>query len=225
VALAAANTLAATGRAADVVAAAVVAKRSSGTKRKKRRGSNSSVGSFSSYDSEGPAQFSGPQFAGTKLASLPEEPDLPISAPSAGNGLDSGTGVPELRFLVVDDVPMNRKMLILALEKVFSNNKLIIVQASDGGPAVAAVKASIESGESFDCIFTDSVMYDMHGPEAVTKIRKLGFSGCIVGVTGNALLEDIDSFKKCGLNEVLVKPVTRPVLAQAMEQHGLYVSR
>lgn len=47
----------------------------------------------------------------------------------------------------------------------------------------------------------------MNGPEATGLIRSGGYSGIIVGVTGNALDEDIQEFIQSGANEVMPKPL------------------
>ena len=45
------------------------------------------------------------------------------------------------------------------------------------------------------------------GPQAATIMRKKGFLGLIIGVTGHAQTVDIEHFKKCGANAVLPKPL------------------
>ena len=47
----------------------------------------------------------------------------------------------------------------------------------------------------------------MNGPDATKKIRELGFSGAIFGVTGNALPEDISVFLNHGADAVVTKPI------------------
>jgi len=47
----------------------------------------------------------------------------------------------------------------------------------------------------------------MSGPDAVSKLRGVGYSGLIIGVTGNALEEQIQEFIRHGVNDVVVKPV------------------
>ena len=46
----------------------------------------------------------------------------------------------------------------------------------------------------------------MNGPEACERMRKIGCSSYIVGVTGNCMSEDVDHFRNCGANCVLPKP-------------------
>ena len=54
----------------------------------------------------------------------------------------------------------------------------------------------------------DSIV--MHGPDATAELRKAGYNGMVVGVTGNVLQDDIDYFLKCGADAVLSKPLNIP---------------
>ena len=47
----------------------------------------------------------------------------------------------------------------------------------------------------------------MNGTEAVVKLRELGYNGIILGVTGNALPEDVQEFEDKGADLVIVKPL------------------
>lgn len=44
--------------------------------------------------------------------------------------------------------------------------------------------------------------------EILQKIRELGYRGPIIGVTGNAMIADIDTFTTHGADEVLIKPMS-----------------
>ena len=46
----------------------------------------------------------------------------------------------------------------------------------------------------------------MDGPDATRAIRALGYTGPILGVTGNTLDMDVQRFKDCGCNAVFGKP-------------------
>ena len=50
-------------------------------------------------------------------------------------------------------------------------------------------------------------LFHFLGPQAATLMRKMGFVGLIIGVTGHAQTIDIENFKKCGANAVLPKPL------------------
>lgn len=57
----------------------------------------------------------------------------------------------------------------------------------------------------------------MSGPEATKTLRAHGYKGVILGVTGNALADDIQHFMSCGADMVLSKPVDPEVLLKAIE--------
>ena len=50
----------------------------------------------------------------------------------------------------------------------------------------------------------------MNGPEATAELRKAGYRGLVVGVTGNVLQDDIDHFIRSGADAVLAKPLSIP---------------
>ena len=127
----------------------------------------------------------------------------PYSEPNlAGGARAQGT-----RVLIVDDVAMNRKMLRRILESRFD----AVDEAEDGQQAVEIVARSLGGeggrGRSYDVITMDYQMPVMDGVTASRLIRGMGFSGKIVAVTGNALEEDVLTFKASGADAVLMKPL------------------
>ena len=109
-----------------------------------------------------------------------------------------------LHILLVDDSSMSRKMVKKALEENYAS----VSEANDGEVAVAMVKAAMGSqSDPIDVILMDYQMPNMDGPTATKIIRSLGFSGLIIGLTGNALPEDIATFRSHGADRVLTKPL------------------
>ena len=106
--------------------------------------------------------------------------------------------------LIVDDVPMNRKMLKRLLAARFDE----CLEAENGQEAVDMVKEAMACGKSFDFITMDYQMPVVDGVTATCSLRKLGFKGQIIGVTDNALSEDVDTFLANGANFVLTKPLS-----------------
>ena len=47
----------------------------------------------------------------------------------------------------------------------------------------------------------------MHGPQAAQRMRAMGVSTPIIGVTGNVLPKDIQAFEDAGADMVMGKPV------------------
>ena len=96
-----------------------------------------------------------------------------------------------LRILIVDDTALNRKMLGRLLQK----HGHFIFEATDGQDAINIVKQAMDECKPFGMILMDYEMPVMNGPDSCKAIRKLGCDWFIVGVTGNALAEDVNYFK------------------------------
>ena len=130
----------------------------------------------------------------------------------------------QMAYLLVDDSKGNRRMLRRMLESDTSIPVSSVQEAEDG---VDAVKIVAEAGSAsdkppIDCIFMDSVMNQMHGPETVKHLRsKLGFTGKILGLTGNAMEDDVKHFQQAGLDLLLIKPLKKVGLLEALAAQGL----
>ena len=58
----------------------------------------------------------------------------------------------------------------------------------------------------------------MNGPSAAKALRDHGVTLPIIGLTGNVLKQDVEVFKDHGVNIVLPKPLTIPVLAAGLRE-------
>jgi len=126
---------------------------------------------------------------------------FPILQSVSDHLVDSTTK--HLRILIVDDSDLNRKILRRQLQCEAGGilQNAVIMEADDGLTALETVRAEMASGRSFDFILMDFVMRQMNGPEAVKSLRTMfGFTGIILGITGNALPEDLLTFKESGVN-------------------------
>jgi CheY-like chemotaxis protein len=109
-----------------------------------------------------------------------------------------------LSVLVVDDSAMVRRVTAKLVARLGHTT----VEACDGQKAVDLVA----SGMHFDVILMDNQMPVMTGVEATKIIRSvLGYKGMILGVTGNALEEDLTEFLAAGVSEVVLKPLTKEI--------------
>jgi len=122
-----------------------------------------------------------------------------------------------LRALMVDDSSMQRKMMRRAVKFMFNE----LEEAGDGAEALEKVKQSMETDNQYDVIFMDYQMPRMDGPTATKRMRQLGYNGLILGVTGNALPEDIENFIAHGVNKVLTKPLNLELLETLISGIGL----
>jgi CheY-like chemotaxis protein len=117
----------------------------------------------------------------------------------------------ELSVLIVDDSAMVRRVT----SKLLAGLGHSVVEACDGDKAVDLVA----SGVHFDVILMDNEMPVMTGVEATQIIRKtLGYKGLILGVTGNALEEDIAEFTAAGVTKVVLKPITKEIFVKETTQ-------
>jgi CheY-like chemotaxis protein len=53
----------------------------------------------------------------------------------------------------------------------------------------------------------DYVMPNCDGPTATVEVRRLGYRGIIIGLTGQMQQEEVDVFLQSGADEVLGKPL------------------
>ena len=109
-----------------------------------------------------------------------------------------------LRFLVVDDHPVNRLLLRLMLQRKWSHAH--IVEMEDGAQAMHA----LSTGPAFDLVLLDMVMPVMDGIETARAMRAsahaLTRNTPVLGLTANVSTVDLQRFKDAGLNGLLLKP-------------------
>lgn len=119
------------------------------------------------------------------------------------------------RILVVDDHPINRKLMVSMLEKVGLKPEL----AEDGSQAVNMAERA-----RYDMIFMDLQMPVMDGLEATRLIRKIRRSGpdtVIVAMTANVMDGIQARCLEAGMNEYISKPVKIHSIKQVLSQYSL----
>jgi PAS domain S-box-containing protein len=119
---------------------------------------------------------------------------------------------PDLRILVADDHPTNRRVVQLMLGDLAD-----IVSVEDGAQAVEAFAAA-----RFDVVLMDMQMPVMDGLSAVREIRRLEAAGGlartpIVMLTANALAEHRAASAQAGADLHLGKPITSDGLIAALD--------
>ncbi|KAF9466167.1 hypothetical protein BDZ94DRAFT_1252261 [Collybia nuda] len=138
---------------------------------------------------------------------------------------------PGLPVLVVDDDPLTRTLMTRILTRLGCNvstaengevalemilgpqGKHALTPSSDAsgnlGPILEQEQERTEFTEEgkYALVFLDNQMPVLSGLKAVEKLRQLGRSDLIIGVTGNALLTDQKEYLDAGVDRVLTKPV------------------
>eukprot|EP00981_Chlorochromonas_danica_P009031 scaffold2431_cov185-Ochromonas_danica.AAC.5 len=144
--------------------------------------------------------------AGSSLTATPNPASTPLAR---GSGSMSGNSL--LTPEKTADVLSNRKMLEMILRK----RGFKCDQCADG---IEAVQLFQEKGcDYYDLVFMDSVMPIMCGPEAAQKIRALGYSKLLIGVTGNAMDVDVIDYETSGADLILTKPMRMEALQKLLD--------
>ena len=117
-------------------------------------------------------------------------------------------------ILVVEDNPVNQKLLVIFLEKAGFN----VTVASNGQEAVDIIKNNRE----FNVIFMDIHMPNMNGYEATEKIRRSdkmdALTVPIIAVTADAFKETEEKVLLCGMNGFISKPINFAKLSEAVKK-------
>ena len=114
-------------------------------------------------------------------------------------------------ILVVEDNPVNQKLIVIFLQKAGFN----VTVAGNGQEAVDIVS----SGKVFDIIFMDIHMPIMDGVSATKEIRAMGISVPIIALTANVIKEDMDNFIASGMNSHIAKPINFDKLQEVLLQY------
>ncbi|NPA94750.1 MAG: response regulator [Thermodesulfobacteria bacterium] len=122
--------------------------------------------------------------------------------------------------LVADDVPMNRKVLRMYLEK----HGWQVKEATNGKEALDILE---KSPEKFHVVLMDISMPEMDGITATKALRqnKEWADLPVIAVTAHAMAEDRKKFLEAGMDGYVPKPVKPEILWQEIERLVLKKSR
>ncbi|KHI38622.1 two-component system sensor histidine kinase RcsC [Escherichia coli] len=113
----------------------------------------------------------------------------------------------DMMILVVDDHPINRRLLADQLGSLGYQCKT----ANDGVDAL-----NVLSKNHIDIVLSDVNMPNMDGYRLTQRIRQLGLTLPVIGVTANALAEEKQRCLESGMDSCLSKPVTLDVIKQTL---------
>ena len=122
------------------------------------------------------------------------------------------------KILVVEDNPVNQRILLLMLENLGYK-----VEAVENGQRAV----STFSSKVFDVIFMDLQMPIMNGLIATENIRQLPTAQpWIIGLSANAFTESCDTALSVGMNDYLTKPLQTKSLIAALQRipHDQYIA-
>lgn len=128
-----------------------------------------------------------------------------VAAPAAVGGKAAGAGASArsgpISVLVVDDVPLNRKVARLFLEHQGWRTS----EAIHGEDALARLAV-----EAFDLVLLDIHMPVMDGTETLRRIRASGAiwaSVPVIALTANAMAGDRERYEEMGMDGYVPKPI------------------
>ncbi|HEU4420585.1 MAG TPA: response regulator [Planctomycetota bacterium] len=120
-----------------------------------------------------------------------------------------------LRILVAEDNALNQKLI----ERILQRDGHSVKIAENG-----RICCEMFASEPFDLILMDMQMPEMSGLEATTSIRQQeGSAGSrvpIIALTANTMPEDRRACLDAGMDEVLPKPVSLPLLRTLLAGYG-----
>jgi PAS domain S-box-containing protein len=140
----------------------------------------------------------------------------PAEMAGAGSGSDEADAAAPTsgrrRILVVEDNSINRIVVREMLEREGHE----VEEAHDGQEGVA-----MATRRTYDLVLMDISMPVLDGVEATRMIRAAEGAHRhvpIVALTAHALPEEMDRFRAAGLDDILVKPISRATLASVLER-------
>ena len=127
---------------------------------------------------------------------------------------DAPLDLTDKRILIVDDVDINRLILV----EILAGTNVEIEEVANGKQALDLFVNSPE--KYFDLIFMDVQMPEMDGYESTEAIRASEHPDAltvpIIAMTANAYKEDIERALTAGMNGHLAKPIDFDALTQTM---------
>jgi PAS domain S-box-containing protein len=145
---------------------------------------------------------------------------VPGAAPAPGTAEPAAADAPladrlPLRILLVEDVALNQKFALLALERMGYRADV----AGNGLEALAAL-----GRQPYDVIFMDVQMPVLDGLEATRRIRAGAAALAqpyIIAMTANAMQGDREACLEAGMDDYVSKPVYLSELRAALERAAL----
>lgn len=115
-----------------------------------------------------------------------------------------------LRILAVEDNELNRMVLQVILKKC----EVVVTIAHNGQEAINLIQE-----QEFDLVLMDVQMPIVDGLEATKYIRdELKLTTPIIGLSANAMREEVEICKQAGMNDYLVKPYSERALVEVMKK-------
>ena len=121
--------------------------------------------------------------------------------------------LPQLNILVVDDNDTNLRLA----EIILKNRDMQVNTAHSGDECIKRIMTS-----DFDLILMDLHMPGLNGYETASRIRTYethGKRAVIIALTANALPQELDKVRKCGMDDVMIKPISDHMIVDIISRY------
>jgi len=126
---------------------------------------------------------------------------------------ESREQLPRLRILVVDDNDTNLRLA----EIILKNRNMDVCIARSGEECIDRIRES-----EFDLVLMDLHMPRLNGYETARRIRAFETDGkhtTIIALTANVQPQVIEKVNKCGMDDVLIKPISDHLIADIIARY------
>lgn len=166
------------------------------------------VPELSAAEASNSMEIIGAEPHGIQELPVQELPVVVAPAATAYTPPDDSELAKDVKILVAEDHPVNRKIIETFLEKFGA----IVFSSEDGVQAVETIKEHPD----IDMIFMDIQMPNKNGMDATIDIRNLNYNGVIVACTANNDSQAFKEYREVGINDIIVKPFNKHAVKQLL---------
>jgi len=121
----------------------------------------------------------------------------------------------EGRVLIVEDNPVNRRVL----RKLLERRGLDVETAVDGSEGLQRAQQSVGTSKPFQLVFMDMHMPVLDGYTTTRMLKDTEFQAPIVALTASAMADDRRRCLDAGCDDYLPKPVDKSALTQLLSRY------
>ncbi|NUQ64014.1 MAG: response regulator [Pirellulales bacterium] len=127
------------------------------------------------------------------------------------------------RILLAEDGPENQRLISFILKRAGAE----VTVVDNGQEAIRSAlppqsgQAAGDPWEPYDVVLMDIDMPVMDGCEATQRLRRAGYTGLVIAVTGHARRYDRDKCLGVGFDDYVTKPIDRQTLLELLARHAV----
>jgi len=130
-------------------------------------------------------------------------PSAAVNPSSSPEQLEKQRMLSCLNVLVTEDNPI----VLSCIKRILTKVGVRAHFATNGREAVETVRSQLTSEFPINLVFMDCHMPIMDGFTATAILRREGFQGPMLAITGSSTASDVERILEAGCNDILIKPV------------------